>query len=115
MGCRLVKLVNRLKALKSRFVNAVIAAELLKLAVGGTNAGKTLLIVCRKNKLQGGSSCFLNFLGVCKHLHTLTYGVYAGGNNPEASALVSLDNADTAGADLVLFLHKAECGNFNSR
>ena len=51
VGSGLVKRVNRLEALKSGGVNAVIAAELLKLAVGGTNAGKTLFIVGRKNKL----------------------------------------------------------------
>ena len=48
---RLVKLVNRLKALKSGGINSEVTAELLKLTVGGTNAGKTLFVVGRKNEL----------------------------------------------------------------
>ena len=94
------------------FVTAEVACELLKLAVGGTDAGEALLLVSGKNELDVHLAGCSYLLGVCEHLHTLVYGVYAGGN--ETSCSLNLNKAKAASADLIDILEIAECGNFDS-
>ncbi|CDC75945.1 putative uncharacterized protein [Candidatus Colimorpha enterica] len=110
--CACVKLVMRLVTLKTAFLNTVLAAELLKLAVRRTGAGEALLVVGREQKLKRGASCRLNLRGVGLDLHALGYGVNAGGNKSARTG--SLNDADTAGADLVDLLHVAEGRDLNA-
>jgi hypothetical protein len=112
MRGRIVKLVGGLIAAERLRVYAVLKAKLLKLAVGGTGAGKTVLIVSGKNKLKSGLSCLSNLFGIGFDFHTFGYGIYASGN--ETSCTGSLNDADSARADFIFFFHKAESGDFHA-
>jgi hypothetical protein len=107
---RVVKLVGRLESLECMRIYTVLKAKLLKLAIGRTRAGETVHIVGGKNKLKGSLSCSSNLGGVSLDSHALGYGVNAGGN--KTASTCSLNNTDTASADLILFLHIAESRNF---
>ena len=65
-----------------------------------------------EDKLESSltSSSYLGSIRL--NLHTLGYGVYASGN--KTSCTGSLNNADTASTDLVLFFHIAESGDLHT-
>ena len=107
-----IKLIYGLEAFKGAGINAVLKAKLLKLAVGGTGAGEAVLVVSGEDKLESGLSCFSYLCGVGLDLHTLGNGVNASGNKSASAG--SLNNADTASTDLVLFFHIAESGDFHA-
>ena len=111
MSCGGVKLVYRAEAFECVLVNAILVTELLQLAVRGTYAGQTLFVMCGKHKLKSRLSCFHDSCGIGTDIHALCYREYTGGND----TAVSLYNADTAGADLILFFHEAKSRNLHSR
>ena len=59
-------------------LNAIFEAELLKLAVVGTNTGEALFIVIGEKKLESSLSGLANLLRVCLDFHTLVDGIDAG-------------------------------------
>jgi hypothetical protein len=99
-------------AAEARGVNAVFAAELLKLTVRGANAGEAALIVCRKNKLKVHLSCTTDLLGVRFDLHALIDGVNAGGN--KTACANDFDKAETASTDLINIFKVAKRRNVHA-
>ncbi len=90
-------------------LNAVLTAELLKLAVGAAYAGEASLVMYGKDELEVGLAALSDELGVGVNLKTLIDGVYASGNR--SAAALYFYNAHTASADLVDVLKIAESRN----
>ena len=93
--------------------HAVVAAELLKLAVAAAYAGEAFLPVGGENQLKGVPAALSDLLGVGEHFHALVDGEHA--SRDERTGSLDLDHADTAGADLVHILEVAEGGNLDAR
>ena len=92
-------------------VHAVVAAELLKLAILAADAGETFSLMSGKNKLEVCLSVFLNLGSICEYLHALVCGSNAGCH--ESARTLYLYKAKAAGAYLVYALEIAERGDIN--
>lgn len=92
-------------------IYAVVAAELLELAVLAADAGETFSLMSGKNKLEVCLSVFLNLGSICKYLHALVYRSNAGGH--ESARALYLYKAEAACAYLVYALEIAERGDIN--
>ena len=92
-------------------IYAVVAAELLELAVLAADAGETFSLMSGKNKLEVCLSVFLNFGSVCEYLHAIVCGGYACCH--ETARTLYFHKAKTAGAYLVDALEIAERGDIN--
>jgi len=88
----------------------VVAAELLKLTVLASDAGKAFSFVCGKNKLEVCLSHFLNFFCVCENFHSFCNGSYASSH--QAASAFNLNEAEAASADLVDVFKVAKSGDF---
>ena len=106
-----IQFIGRLETVKCMLVYSIFVTELLQLAVCGTYAGKALFVMCGKHQFQSRLSGLLDPGAVCTDIHALRNREYTGGNY----TAISLYNTDTAGADLILFLHEAKGGNLHSR
>ena len=95
-------------------VDAVVLAELLELAVAASYAGEALSVVSRENELESLLAGLDHLRRIGNYLHIGRAGINAACNEAEASALVYLSNADTAGANLVYLLHVAKCGDLKA-
>ena len=115
-----VYLVLYALAVESALVfHLIVAAELLKLAVSASYAGKALAVVGGKYQLKRLTPCRCYFGGISVYLHAVGNGVDAGGDHSlgterRTSHLGDLCNAHTAGTDLVYLLEVAEGGNLNA-
>ena len=88
-------------------IHAVLVAERLQLAGGAAHAGETVLLVVGEQQLEIHLSRLHDAGRVRGDLHTLVYGVNAGGDH--AARTLDLDEAEAAGADLIDVLQIAKC------
>ena len=107
-----IQLIDRFESAERILVYAIFKAELLQFAVRGTRAAQALFVMGGKNEFQGRLAGFLDFGGVGLDLHAFRYGIDTGGD--QAAGLSRFDDTDTAGADLVLFFHKAQGRDLDS-
>ena len=113
VGSGIVDCEFRLEAFKCGSGYTVVIAELLQFAVGGTRAGKALLVVGGKNQFERHLARCLNLCGIGLDFHTFGDRVYTCGN--ETACAGCFNNADTACTNGIDFLHIAEGGDFNTR
>ena len=66
----------------------------------------------RKHELNVHAARFSHLFGISEYLHSVVYGVDAGGNEP--SCTLDLNEAEAAGADLVYVLEVAERRDLDS-
>ena len=92
-------------------LHAVIAAELLQLAVARPHAGQAFFLMGGEDQLQRGAAGFLHLFGVGAHLHPFGNGIDTGGH--QAAGAGGFHHADAAGADLVDILQIAKGGDFH--
>lgn len=100
--------------LEMAFLNAVVMAQLLKLAGGATRTGQASLVVVGKDKLKVELSCLDDLGGVGKDRHTVGARIHASGYHAVGSAaLGDLNQAKAASADGVDVLQIAQRGNLD--
>ena len=105
----LVQRIAIYNASEVRLLNAVVTAELLKLAVCASHAGKTFLFVVGEDKLKVELSRIYNLGGIGLDFHTLGYRVNACGYHSEGlTTLGYLYKAETAGTDLIYIFKVTE-------
>ena len=109
VGCGVVNGNKLLLYCESILVQAVISSELLKLTLAASLTGEALSVMCGKDKLKSCLSGSANCRCVCKHLHTLFYGVCTG--SCKSASAYDLNYAYTASADAVDILQITEGGD----
>ena len=108
-----VQLISRTEAVETAGVlHAVIAAQLLQLAIGGTDTGQALFLVRRQHQFQRRAARLLHLFGVGLNLHALGHGVHT--RRHQTARLGGFHHADAASADLVDIFHEAQRGNLHT-
>ena len=106
-----IDLILRLVVLEVIFIDAVVIGQFLKFAVISSHAGETLLVVRRKDQLDGGLSGCTDSSCVGENLQAFLYRVSTCCGKSASS--LDLNYTDAAGADTVDVFEIAERGDLN--